>query len=79
MADGRETRLNGFPKKGTHSAGVARQHSGMAGRMDNCLLGVVAAHAGRWGRRPWTGAPPPRHRAEDAPLWPVRDPVRGAI
>jgi len=28
-----------FLKKGTHSAGVARQYSGTAGRVENCQVG----------------------------------------
>ena len=35
----------GFLKKGTHSAGVARQYSGTAGRIDNCQIGVFLAYA----------------------------------
>ena len=34
-----------FLKKGTHSAGVARQYSGMAGRVENCQVGVFLAYA----------------------------------
>src|SRR3954449_6446476 len=34
-----------FLKKGTHSAGVARQYSGTAGRIDNCQIGVFLAYA----------------------------------
>lgn len=30
----------GFVKKGRHSAGVARQYSGTAGRIENCQIGV---------------------------------------
>jgi SRSO17 transposase len=30
----------GFLKKGVHSAGVARQYSGTAGRIENCQIGV---------------------------------------
>jgi SRSO17 transposase len=35
----------GFLKKGTHSAGVARQYSGTAGRVENCQIGVFVAYA----------------------------------
>jgi SRSO17 transposase len=35
----------GFLKKGTHSAGVARQYSGTAGRIENCQIGVLLAYA----------------------------------
>jgi SRSO17 transposase len=34
----------GFLKKGKHSAGVARQYSGTAGRIENCQIGVFAAY-----------------------------------
>jgi SRSO17 transposase len=39
----------GFLKKGTHSAGVARQDSGTAGRIENCQIGVFLAYASRHG------------------------------
>ncbi len=35
----------GFVKKGTKSAGVARQYSGTAGRIENSQVGVFAAYA----------------------------------
>ena len=35
----------GFLKKGTKSAGVARQYSGTAGRRENCQIGVFLAYA----------------------------------
>lgn len=35
----------GFVKKGTHSAGVARQYSGTAGRIENSQMGVFLAYA----------------------------------
>lgn len=35
----------GFLKKGQQSAGVARQYSGTAGRIENCQLGVFVAYA----------------------------------
>lgn len=39
----------GFVKKGEHSAGVARQYSGTAGRIENCQVGVFLAYASRYG------------------------------
>ncbi|MGW4720313.1 transposase [Nocardia sp. NPDC004260] len=39
-----------FVKKGLRSAGVQRQYSGTAGRIENCQLGVFLAYAGRSGR-----------------------------
>lgn len=35
----------GFLKKGEHSAGVQRQYSGTAGRIENCQIGVFLAYA----------------------------------
>lgn len=35
----------GFLKKGTHSAGVQRQYSGTAGRIENCQVGVFLTYA----------------------------------
>jgi len=40
----------GFLKKGVHSAGVARQYSGTAGRIENCQIGVFLAYASRYGQ-----------------------------
>jgi SRSO17 transposase len=40
----------GFLKKGTKSAGVQRQYSGTAGRIENCQLGVFCAYATAKGR-----------------------------
>jgi SRSO17 transposase len=40
----------GFLKKGTKSAGVARQYSGTAGRIDNCQIGVFLGYASADGR-----------------------------
>ena len=40
----------GFLKKGVKSAGVQRQYSGTAGRVENCQLGVFLAYASPQGR-----------------------------
>ena len=40
----------GFLKKGTKSAGVARQYSGTAGRIENSQIGVFLAYAAQAGR-----------------------------
>jgi SRSO17 transposase len=40
----------GFLKKGTKSAGVGRQYSGTAGRIENCQIGVFLAYAAPAGR-----------------------------
>src|SRR5215213_7374643 len=40
----------GFLKKGGRSAGVQRQYSGTAGRIENCQIGVFLGYAGRHGR-----------------------------
>jgi SRSO17 transposase len=55
----------GFVKKGTRSAGVQRQYSGTAGRVENCQIAVFLAYASLAGRalidaelylpRSWTG------------------------
>src|SRR5262247_3966475 len=39
----------GFLKKGEHSAGVARQYSGTAGKVENCQIGVFLTYAGPQG------------------------------
>ncbi|KMJ46950.1 transposase [Xenorhabdus khoisanae] len=39
----------GFIKKGTHSAGVQRQYSGTAGRVENSQIGVFLCYAGHGG------------------------------
>jgi SRSO17 transposase len=41
---------NPFPKKGTKSAGVARQYSSTAGRIENCQIGVFLAYASTRGQ-----------------------------
>ena len=40
----------GFLKKGDESAGVQRQYSGTAGRIENCQIGVFLAYASAKGR-----------------------------
>jgi SRSO17 transposase len=40
----------GFLKKGAKSAGVQRQYSGTAGRIENCQIGVFLGYASRHGR-----------------------------
>jgi SRSO17 transposase len=40
----------GFIKKGTKSAGVQRQYSGTAGRIENCQIGVFLAYGSSKGR-----------------------------
>ena len=40
----------GFLKKGTKSAGVQRQYSGTAGRIEPCQIGVFLGYASRHGR-----------------------------
>jgi SRSO17 transposase len=41
-----------FPKKGTHSCGVARQWCGRLGKVENCQVGVFLAYAGDAGYAP---------------------------
>ena len=40
----------GFLKKGTKSAGVGRQYTGTAGRIENCQVGVFLSYATSQGR-----------------------------
>jgi SRSO17 transposase len=40
----------GFVKKGSRSAGVQRQYTGTAGRIENSQVGVFLAYATAWGR-----------------------------
>jgi SRSO17 transposase len=40
----------GFLKKGRHSAGVARQYSGTAGKVENCQIGMFLGSAGQLGQ-----------------------------
>jgi SRSO17 transposase len=36
---------SGFPKRGTHSAGVGPQYCGISGRVENCQVGVFLSYA----------------------------------
>ena len=40
---------SGIVKKGTHSAGVARQYCGTVGKVGNCQIGVYASYVSRQG------------------------------
>lgn len=42
----------GFPKKGKHSVGVARQYCGQTGKQDNCRVAVSLSIAGERGSLP---------------------------
>ena len=41
---------SGFVKKGTKSAGVQRQYSGTAGKVENCQIGVFVAYVADFGQ-----------------------------
>jgi SRSO17 transposase len=43
---------SGFPKKGTHSCGVARQWCGRLGKKESCQIGVFLAYVGSRGHAP---------------------------
>jgi len=65
----------GFLKKGPKSAGVARQYSGTAGRVENCQVGVFLGYATPAGRTRWTASSTcPRH----GPRTPVAGRRRGS-
>src|SRR5271167_3283698 len=63
----------GFPKKGRHSVGVARQYCGQLGKQDNCQAAVSLSVANRHGSLPiayrlylpeeWAGDEERRRRA----------------
>lgn len=64
----------GFLKKGNRSAGVQRQYTGTAGKIENCQIGVFLAYVTRRGRalidralylpESWTGDPERLRRAK---------------
>ena len=77
-----------FLKKGTLSAGVARQYSGTAGRVENCQVGIFLAYAGARGytlldaelylpQKGWTDQPARLQAAGVALAWVVGDTVHG--
>ena len=63
----------GFPKKGKHSVGVARQYCGQLGKQDNCQVAVSLSVANEAGSLPidyrlylpkdWAGDPARRAKA----------------
>jgi SRSO17 transposase len=71
---------SGFLKKGEQSAGVARQYSGTAGKIDNCQIGVFLSYASAHGHtlldrelylpKEWTDD---RERCRAAGIPPERD------
>ena len=62
-----------FPKKGTHSVGVARQYCGQLGKQENCQVAVSLSVANDWASLPiafelylpedWAGDPARRAKA----------------
>src|SRR5919112_5348160 len=53
----------GFPKKGTHSVGVARQYCGQVGKQDNCLVAVSLSVA------TWSSSLPIAYRLYLPEVW----------
>lgn len=53
----------GFPKKGTHSAGVARQYCGQVGKQDNCQVAVSLSVA------TWSSSLPIAYRLYLPEVW----------
>jgi SRSO17 transposase len=74
----------GFLKKGSKSAGVARQYSGTAGRIENCQIGVCLGYASRDGHalidrelylpKAWAEAPERRAAAAIPDVYPFTSP-----
>jgi SRSO17 transposase len=59
----------GFPKKGTHSVGVARQYCGQLGKQENCRVAVSLSVA------TWNASLPVAYRLYLPELW-AKDPKR---
>lgn len=59
----------GFPKKGTHSVGVARQYCGQLGKQENCRVAVSLSVA------TWNASLPAAYRLYLPELW-AKDPKR---
>src|SRR4051794_7017409 len=67
----------GFPKKGKHSVGVARQYCGQLGKQENCRVAVSLSVANERASLPvafelylpqdWAGDPAPPAKAGGAP------------
>ena len=66
----------GFPKKGKHSVGVARQYCGQLGKRENCRVAVSLSVANEWASLPvafelylpedWAGDPARRAKARSS-------------
>jgi SRSO17 transposase len=63
----------GFPKKGRHSVGVARQYCAMLGKQDNCQVAVSISLASNRGSLTGDWAADPERRAIAS--WPMRGTV----
>src|SRR6188508_3414316 len=79
----------GFPKKGRHSVGVARQYCGQLGKQENCQVAVTLSVANEHASLPvafelylpedWAGDPGRRARAGVPPDLPFRTKPRIAL
>lgn len=59
----------GFLRKGKKSAGVARQYSGTAGKIENCQIGVFLSYASRRGTCVWVVADEAYGRNRRVRVW----------